>query len=341
MPQTPVKIPGYEFLRPLGAGGMSTVWLAVQESLQRKIAIKLMKRSHGAASDDANQFEKRFLLEGRTMAKLPHRNIVAVYDIVSTDDVAYIAMEFLEGGTLSERMQAGLSLADAVSVVVQIAGALDFAHSQGIIHRDLKPANIMFRDAATPVLTDFGIARQQDQAATRLTQTGMLVGTPNYMSPEQISGNDIDGRSDLYSLGIMFYELLSGRTPFNGDSPIAVMMAHLTQPAPPLEAEFAYFQPVLDRMLAKDRNERYPSLHEFVTALKQRVVASDTLLMRLQLTPGMTSSEQLRQLGFTASDPSGSGLRSAGALSNSAPLPRPQDVAARRTGGASSTLAGR
>lgn len=336
MAQTPVKIPGYEFLRPLGAGGMSTVWLAVQESLQRKIAIKLMKRTHDSSSDDARQFEKRFLLEGRTMAKLPHRNIVAVYDIVSTEDVAYIAMELLEGGTLSERMQAGLSLAEAVSVVVQIAGALDFAHSQGIIHRDLKPANIMFRDAATPVLTDFGIARQQDQAATRLTQTGMLVGTPNYMSPEQISGSDIDGRSDLYSLGVMFYELLSGRTPFNGDSPIAVMMAHLTQPAPPLDAEFAYFQPVLDKMLAKNRDDRFATLHDFVAALKQRVVASDTLLMRLQLNPGMTASEQLRQLGFTASDPSGSGLRSMGALASSAPLPRPQDVAARKTSGASS-----
>ncbi|GMV30938.1 MAG: hypothetical protein AMXMBFR59_30630 [Rhodanobacteraceae bacterium] len=336
MSQMPVKIPGYEFLRPLGAGGMSTVWLAIQESLQRKIAIKLMKRTHDASSDDARQFEKRFLLEGRTMAKLPHRNIVAVYDIVSTDDVAYIAMEYLEGGTLSERMQAGLSLAEAISVVVQIAGALDFAHSQGIVHRDLKPANIMFRDATTPVLTDFGIARQQDQSATRLTQTGMLVGTPNYMSPEQISGSEIDGRSDLYSLGIMFYELLSGRTPFNGDTPIAVMMAHLTQPPPPLDPEFAHFQPVLDKMLAKNRDERYATLHEFVAALKQRVVASDTLLMRLQLTPGMTSSEQLRQLGFTASDPAGSGLRSASGLSQSTPLPRPQDVAARKTGGASS-----
>jgi serine/threonine-protein kinase PpkA len=336
MPQTPVKIPGYEFLRQLGAGGMSTVWLAMQESLQRKIAIKLMRRTHDSSSDDARQFEKRFLLEGRTMAKLPHRNIVAVYDIVSTEDVAYIAMEFLEGGTLSERMQAGLSLAEAISVVVQIAGALDFAHSQGIIHRDLKPANIMFRDATTPVLTDFGIARQQDQAATRLTQTGMLVGTPNYMSPEQISGSDIDGRSDLYSLGIMFYELLSGSTPFNGDTPIAVMMAHLTQPPPPLEPEFAHFQSVLDKMLAKNRDERYATMHDFVAALKQRVVASDTLLMRLQLQPGMTSSEQLRQLGFTASDPAGSGLRSASGIAQSQPLPRPQDVAARKTGGASS-----
>ncbi|UXI69369.1 serine/threonine protein kinase [Tahibacter amnicola] len=326
MPQTPVKIPGYEFLRQLGAGGMSTVWLAMQVSLQRKIAIKVMRRAHEASSTDVRQFEKRFLLEGRTMAKLPHRNIVAVYDIVSNEDVSYIAMEFLEGGTLSEKMQSGLSLSDAISVVVQIAGALDFAHNQGIVHRDLKPANIMFRDAATPVLTDFGIARQQDQSATRLTQTGMLVGTPNYMSPEQISGGDIDGRSDLYSLGVMFFELLSGRTPFTGDTPIAVMMAHLTQAPPPLAPEFAHFQPILDRMLAKNRDDRFASMHDFVAALKQQVINSDTLLMKLQLDPNLTSSEQLRQLGFSHSDPSGGSWRSLGAIPGSGQLPRPSST---------------
>lgn len=324
MPAAPIKIPGYELLRQLGAGGMSTVWLAVQESLQRKIAIKVMRRAHESSGDDVRQFEKRFLLEGRTMAKLPHRNIVAVYDIVSNEDVSYIAMEYLEGGTLSERMQAGLSLAEAVSVVVQVGGALDFAHQHNIVHRDLKPANIMFRDALTPVLTDFGIARTQDQTATRLTQTGMLVGTPNYMSPEQISGGDIDGRSDLYSLGIMFFELLSGRTPFNGDTPIAVMMAHLTSPAPPLPPEFAFFQPVVDRMLAKNRDDRYADLREFISSLKQRVVGSDTLLMRLKLDPALSSSDQLRALGFTASDPAARNLRS-GAISGAQPLPRPQD----------------
>ncbi|MEO8669940.1 MAG: protein kinase [Tahibacter sp.] len=324
MPAAPVKIPGYEFLHQLGSGGMSTVWLAVQESLQRKIAIKVMKRAHEASSDDVRQFEKRFLLEGRTMAKLPHRNIVAVYDIVSTDEVSYIAMEYLEGGTLSERMHDGLALADAISVVVQIGGALDYAHNQGIIHRDLKPANIMFRDAATPVLTDFGIARQQDAQATRLTQTGMLVGTPNYMSPEQISGGELDGRSDLYSLGIMFYELLNGNTPFNGDTPIAVMMAHLTQPVPPLEGEFGHFQPILDRMLAKNRDDRYANLREFVTSLKERVVGSDTLLTRLKIDPSITASEQLRQLGFSASGQTGRVSRNLSALSNSQPLPRPQ-----------------
>ncbi|MDR3388024.1 MAG: protein kinase [Rudaea sp.] len=304
-----IQIPGYEMLRPLGSGGMSTVYLALQRSLDRKVAIKIMRRSGDSESADVVQSEKRFLLEGRMMAKLPHRNIVAVYDIVSNDAVAYISMEYLDGGTLSDRMKTGLALAEAVSVIVQIASALEFAHKGGVIHRDLKPANIMFRDSGTPVLTDFGIARMQDGSATRLTQTGMLVGTPTYMSPEQINGVAVDGRADLYSLGILFYELLTGAAPFRGDSPIAVLMAHLTQPPPPLPVEFRSFQDVLDRMLAKNRDERYAGMKEFTHDLKARLVQSDTLMTRLHVDPNETSSEQLRALGFSTSSPTGEGLR--------------------------------
>jgi serine/threonine protein kinase len=318
-----IQIPGYEILRPLGTGGMSTVYLALQRSLDRKVAIKVMRRSGDTASAETVQAEKRFLLEGRMMAKLPHRNIVAVYDIVSNEKMSYISMEFLENGTLADRMKTGLALSEAVSVVVQIGSALDFAHAHGVVHRDLKPANIMFRDAATPVLTDFGIARYQDGSATRLTQTGMLVGTPTYMSPEQINGQPVDGRADLYSLGILFYELLAGVAPFRGDTPIAVLMAHLTQPPPPLPDEFQWFQPVLDRMIAKNRDERYATLKEFTDDLKSRLVHSDTLLTRLHIDPNQTSSEQLRALGFATSSPTGEGLRDSllGNLSSSSPRP--------------------
>lgn len=288
---------------------MSTVFLAVQKSLDRKVAIKVMRRSGATESAENLQTERRFLLEGRMMAKLPHRNIVAVYDIVSNDTMAYISMEYLSGNTLSDRLKIGIALADAVSVIVQIASALEFAHSHGVVHRDLKPANIMFRDNGTPVLTDFGIARYQDGSATRLTQTGMLVGTPTYMSPEQINGDVVDGRADLYSLGILFYELLTGTAPFRGDTPIAVLMAHLTQPPPPLPDEFQAFQDVLDRMLAKKRDDRYPSMKEFSQDLKARLVQSDTLLMRLHVDPNQSSSEQLRALGFATSTPTGEGLR--------------------------------
>jgi serine/threonine-protein kinase PpkA len=301
------ELPGYEILREIGAGGMSVVYLARQTSLQRLVAIKVMRRT----LDDPDKLEKRFLLEGRTMAQLPHRNIAGIFDIVQREDIAYIAMEFLEGGTLSERMRVGLSLSEAVSITVQLAQALQFAHEHGVVHRDLKPANVMFRDMQTPVLTDFGIARQQDASATRLTQTGMLVGTPTYMSPEQINGAEVDGRSDLYSLGVMFYELLTGAPPFRGETPISVLMAHMTQPPPPLPETFSAFQPILDRCLAKDREQRYASVSEFVRALKAVVINSQTLMARLSADPNMSSSEQLRALGFSISHPSVTGDRSA------------------------------
>ena len=299
MTSSQTTIPGYELIRELGVGGMATVWLAVQRSLDRKIAIKVMKRN----IDDLEKFERRFLQEGRTMAKLPHRNIVAVYDIVKGEDVSYIAMEYLDGGTLSQKMKEGLSLAEAISVVVQIAAALQFAHEHGVVHRDLKPANIMFRDESTPVLTDFGIAKQQDQQSTRLTQTGMLVGTPTYMSPEQINALEVDGRSDLYSLGVLFYELLTGAPPFQADTPIAVLMAHLTTPPPPLPEQFADFQPVVERMLAKGRDDRFQDMREFTRALKAAVTNNEYLWQRLQADPSASSSEQLRALGFSISGP--------------------------------------
>ncbi len=320
MSSTPTfNIPGFELIRELGVGGMATVHLAIQTSLDRKVAIKVMRRN----IDDAEKFERRFLVEGRTLAKLPHRNIVAVYDIVKSDAATYISMEYLEGGTLHEKMREGLSLAEAVAIVVQIAGALQFAHDHGIIHRDLKPANIMFRDELTPVLTDFGIAKQQDATQTRLTQTGMLVGTPTYMSPEQINALEVDGRSDLYSLGVMFYELLTGRPPFQGDTPIAVLMAHLTTPPPPLPTQFAEFQSVLDRMLGKNRDERFANLKEFTKALRAIVVNNDRLWERLQADPNQSSSEQLRALGFSVSSSSAFEPAAAAQLSKQR-LPQPQ-----------------
>jgi hypothetical protein len=299
---------------------MSTVYLALQRSLDRKVAVKVMRRNF-TGDADANQIEKRFLLEGRMLAKLPHRNIVAVYDIVSSDSLAYISMEYLGGGVLSDRMRTGLSLAEAVSVIVQIANALEFAHQRGVVHRDLKPANIMFRDTGTPVLTDFGIARYQDGSAVRLTQTGMLVGTPTYMSPEQINGLPVDGRADQYSLGVLFYELLTGAPPFRAETSIAVLMAHLSQPVPELPVEFRAFGDVIARMLAKNRDERYANLIEFTEDIKSRLINSDTLLMRLQVDPNQPSSEQLRALGFSTSTP-GTGLRDVPAFART-PTPRP------------------
>ncbi len=293
-------IPGYEMISELGEGGMATVYLAIQHSLDRKVAIKVMRRELRAnTGGPMPEFERRFLLEGRTMAKLPHRNIVAVYDIVTRDEIAYISMELLEGGTLSERMRSGVSLGEAIGIVVQLANGLEYAHKNGVIHRDLKPSNVMFRDATTPVLTDFGIAKQSDVLASRITQTGLVLGTPTYMSPEQASGREIDGRADQYALGILFYEMLTGQPPFTGENPMAVLMGHALQPPPPLPADLAPLQPIFDRMLAKEPNDRFPNLQDFIKALRGLVVGNDALVKQLGSITTASTSERLRALGFS------------------------------------------
>lgn len=300
-------IPGYEMISKLGEGGMATVYLAIQHSLDRKVAIKVMRRQlRGNDDGPMPEFERRFLLEGRTMAKLPHRNIVAVYDIVTRDDVAYISMELLEGGTLSDRMREGLSLGEAIGVVVQLANGLEFAHRNGVIHRDLKPSNVMFRDPTTPVLTDFGIAKQSDVLASRITQTGLVLGTPTYMSPEQASGKDIDGRADQYALGILFYELLTGKPPFTGENPMAVLMGHALQPPPPLPDDLKPLQPIFNKMLAKNPDDRFANLLDFIKALRGLVVGNDALVKQLGSVTTASTSERLRALGFSGDYTGGS-----------------------------------
>jgi serine/threonine-protein kinase PpkA len=290
------QIPGYQLLRQIGAGGMATVYLAMQVSLERKVAIKVL-RTH--AEDDPERTEKRFLREGRTLAKITHKNVCGIYDIAKIGDVAYIAMEYLDGGTLVDKLKQGVAVGESIAIAVQLASALDEAHKLGIIHRDLKPANVMLRGGRVPVLTDFGIARELTASQTRITAENMIVGTPIYMSPEQVSGGEVDGRSDLYSLGIMFHELLTGEPPYKGDTPIAVCMQHLTAPLPKLPLELADLQPVMDRMLAKKREERFASMAEFTHALRDVFVTSDAMRHVAMFSPDTPWSEQLRDLGFS------------------------------------------
>ena len=289
-------IPGYELQRKLGSGGMATVYLAIQKSLNRKVAIKVLQRKVGDSSDA----EKRFLAESQTLAQLPHRGIVGVYDVMQNDYGDYIVMEFLEGGVLTERMRTGwLTLADYVGIVVQIADALQYAHDNGVVHRDMKPDNILFRDTNTPVITDFGIARMQNANASRITEAGMAVGTPTYMSPEQAVGGDVDGRSDQYSVGVMFYEMLVKTPPFDGGSAMQTAYAHVHTPPPRLPVEFAFAQSLLDRMLAKKPEDRFPDMKTFARELRAVLVGSPVLLRRLQIEPGENQSEKLRAMGFT------------------------------------------
>lgn len=278
----PPQIPGYRIERILGKGATATVYLAIQESLDRRVALKIL--SAQLVKDPA--FNKRFIKEGKTVARLAHPHIVTVYDTGSHQTVFYIAMEYLECGSLKERIKAGLTPEAALQVLRQIAQALGYAHRQHCIHRDLKPANILFRDAETAVLSDFGIAKNLEDK-TQLTAAGWRIGTPNYMSPEQAMGKPVDARSDLYSLGILFYEMLTGTRPYKGADAFETALLHVKAPVPILPEPLKHFQPVLDRLLAKDPSTRFASAEELIQTL-QPVRAPETGASR----PGVERSRR-------------------------------------------------
>ena len=247
-----IKIPGYKILRPIGEGGMASVFLAVQESLEREVALKVMAPALAANSE----FTERFLKEGRITAKLQHQNLVTVYDIGAHAGVYYLAAEYIPGGTLKERItEGGLSVGEILDIVVEMARGLDFAHQKGFVHRDVKPGNILFRKDGSVVLADFGIAKAMDSSSSS-TVAGASIGTPDYMSPEQARAEPVDGRSDLYSLGTVLYEMLVGGPPYQAADPFTVALMHVTQPIPQLPAEFAWLQPLIDRTMNKQPAER-------------------------------------------------------------------------------------
>lgn len=256
-----IEISGYRLERPIGRGGMSTVYLALQESVQREVALKVLTSSLSGEEE----FSHRFLHEARIAAGLKHPNIVHVYDVAKAGDLHYIAMEYLSGGPLLNRRRSQLSHQEARQVLRQIGSALAYSHKRGVVHRDIKPDNILLREDGQAVLTDFGIARAID--SHRMTRTGSIVGTPHYMSPEQARGAKLDGRSDLYSLGIVLHEMLTGSVPFVADDPVAVGILHLSAPLPRLPAEHADFQPILDRLLVKDPLQRFQSGEELLEAM--------------------------------------------------------------------------
>ena len=247
-----IEIRGYRLLRQLGRGGMATVYLAMQESVDREVALKVMSP---ALLADPN-FGERFLREAKIVAKLHHRHVVGIHDVGRSGDHHYIAMEYLGGGPVLHKDGNPRPVAFALRVIREIATALDYAHKKGFVHRDVKPDNILLRDDGSSALTDFGIARALDPAA-RMTQTGAVVGTPHYMSPEQARGRSIDGRSDLYSLGIVLYEMLVGRVPYEAEDSLAVGIMHISQPVPELPDALGHLQPLISRMLAKQPEERW------------------------------------------------------------------------------------
>ena len=257
-----INIPGYTIIKELGRGGMACVYLAMQESIERKVALKVMLQALQADPS----FSQRFLREAKIVAQLSHPHIVAVYDVGISEQYHYIAMEYHEGGELKDKIKKGLTLIEAISIAKQMASALDFAHSKGYVHRDIKPENVLFKYDGTIVLSDFGIARAND-GNTRMTATGSVIGTPHYMSPEQAQGQELDGRSDLYSLGIVFFEMLVGVVPYRGDSALSIGIKHLRDPLPKLPAQYQMFQNFLDKLIAKEPDNRWQTGADVISQL--------------------------------------------------------------------------
>jgi serine/threonine-protein kinase PpkA len=259
-----IQIPGYFIKREIGSGGMATVYLAVQTSLEREVALKVMTP---ALVNDPN-FSRRFLMEARTLASLSHANIVAVYDVgVTESQLHYFSMQHLPGGDFAGRLTSGVPEAEVIRVLTGVARALAFAHLRGFVHRDVSPANVLFDASDNPILTDFGIARAVTRTS-RLTNAGVSVGTSHYMSPEQARGGSVDARSDLYSLGAVAFEALTGKPPYEGEDGFAIAYAHVFEPVPRLPPHLAHWQELIDRALAKDPNERFADVEALAVALE-------------------------------------------------------------------------
>ena len=257
----------FELLEEIGRGGMGVVYRAHQVSLARDVAVKVLPPD---MARDA-QVAERFAAEARKMAMLSHPNIAQVYAVGEEGGQRYIAMQYVPGGTLEDRLRRGpLDLNWAAETVAQVAEALDHAHQQGLIHRDIKPGNILFDAQGNAVVTDFGIAKAGDEV--RKTRTGLAVGTPQYMAPEQARGNPVDARADIYALGVVLYEMVCGRPPFEGDTPVSVAMKHLTDVPLPPRALCANAEPWLEsiilKAMAKEPAERFRTAGEMAAALR-------------------------------------------------------------------------
>jgi serine/threonine protein kinase len=261
----------YDIVSTLGQGGMATVYRARQASMQRDVAIKVISGQLSSNPD----FMTRFEHEARLIAHLQHAHILPVYDFGREGHTLFLAMRLVDGGSLDQRLRSGpLSVPETVRIFSQIASALNYAHQEGVIHRDLKPNNILLDKSGSPYLTDFGIAKVL-QSSMALTATGTVMGTPSYMSPEQWRGAALDGRTDIYALGVMLYEMLTGQLPFTGETPYVLMYKHFDE-LPPFPGTVNPSLPqaiddVIHKAMAKNQEDRYASADAMVAALVQAV----------------------------------------------------------------------
>ncbi|HET7465425.1 MAG TPA: serine/threonine-protein kinase [Candidatus Dormibacteraeota bacterium] len=266
----------YRIDAELGRGGMATVFKAFQPSLARIVAVKVLPDFF---ADDAD-FKERFQQEAIAVAGLRHPNIPVVHDYGESDGTTYIVSEYVGGGTLTDRLGQPLPVEHTIEMLRPVASALDYAHSKGVLHRDVKPSNILIDADGRPMLADFGLAKILGAESSRLTKTGTIVGTPEYMSPEQCEGESLTPASDIYALGVVAYEMLTGRPPFTGPTPVAVLVAQVKDPLPSprsLNLDLTEgVERVVVKALAKDPTERYATCGEFITALSTAATAGES-----------------------------------------------------------------
>ncbi|HEV2217738.1 MAG TPA: serine/threonine-protein kinase [Candidatus Dormibacteraeota bacterium] len=282
-----VQIGPYQVVEQIGRGGMATVFKAYQPALERMVALKVLPE---VLAEDP-QFRERFRREAVAIAKLRHPSILAVYDHGEFEDQLYIVTEFVEGGTLAAELGKPLGVQRTVEVLGAIASALDYAHRQGVLHRDVKPSNILINKEGAAILGDFGLARMMAPTGERLTRIDMVVGTPEYMSPEQCAGKDASPASDQYSLGVVAFEALTGHVPYEAETPAAVMLEQIQSPLPmPRSVNQNLSEGVeqaLLRALAKDPAQRFATCGELVKAIETEtetapVIAAPTMPHRVQ-----------------------------------------------------------
>jgi eukaryotic-like serine/threonine-protein kinase len=264
-----IEVPGYSILKEIATSNFSQVYLARSERLRRNVVLKVMNRGESSREiDDAERFQREYEI----ISSISHRAIAEIYDFGSLPRHLYLAMEYFPCGDLRDRLRNPLSVDESLYYLRAIAEALRVIHVFGILHRDLKPANVMLREDNSPVLIDFGLARRSMEDAGT-TGVGQVLGSPYYISPEQSQGQRVDARTDLYSLGVMFYEMLAGQRPYSGRSALAIMEQHTGSPVPRLPPATAMQQPLLDRLMAKQQSARYASADELLADLGPLVAA--------------------------------------------------------------------
>jgi len=294
----------FRIVERIGAGGMATVFKAYQPVLDRYVAVKVLPDYH--ARDPI--FKERFLREARAVARLDHPNIVQIYLFGEEENITYIVMQYVDGGTLKDKLKqtGALSPTDALKFVIQAAEGLGAAHEHGIIHRDVKPANMLLRKDGHLLLSDFGIVKILE-GTTNLTRVGTGIGTPQYMSPEQGTGQPVDASSDIYSLGIVLFHCLTGRVPFNADSPLTITVKHLNEPLPvAFLRQVNVPQPVeqaIVKMTAKVPGERYSTTSEVITELLRAAVASRIQLPWHMMPPSLSIAPDYQPFAGPISNP--------------------------------------